>query len=194
MAVQNLTPEQVFQVDSGVLAILSGVSVPMETVENGTVAVRSSALSSPIGAEAAFICESLPESIQAIPLLGIRDRSALRSPSVLVSPTLVSPLPERTLEQRFREQADKWARETKHLSSPTQMMMHPSYQAILGMALENKREILRLLILDLQQHRNEWFWALSYLTQENPIKATDAGKMDRMIAAWVNWGRENHII
>jgi hypothetical protein len=107
---------------------------------------------------------------------------------------LVAEVVEISLAERFRTQADKWARETQHLSSPAQMMAHPSYQAILGMAQEDKREIIRLLLLDLQQNRNEWFWALSYLTQDNPIKPSDAGKMDRMISAWLNWGRKNHFI
>jgi hypothetical protein len=101
---------------------------------------------------------------------------------------------EISLAERFRTQADKWARETQHLSSPTQMMAHPSYQAILGMAMENKREIIRLLLLDLQRNRSKWFWALSYLTQDNPITPSDAGKMDKMISAWVNWGRERDFI
>ena len=99
-----------------------------------------------------------------------------------------------SLAERFRTQADKWARETQHLSSPAQMMAHPSYQAILGMAQENKREVIRLLLLDLLQNRNEWFWALSYLTQDNPIKPSDVGKIDRMISAWLNWGRKNEFI
>src|SRR5207249_10087554 len=47
-------------------------------------------------------------------------------------------LAEAQLEKRFREQADKWERETQHLSSPTQRIMHPSYQAILGMGQEHK--------------------------------------------------------
>lgn len=98
------------------------------------------------------------------------------------------------LAKRFHKQAEKWARETEHLSSPTQMMAHPSYQAILGMALEDKREIIRLMILNLKHNRNEWFWALSYLTQDNPIRQSDAGKMDKMISAWVNWGREHNLI
>ena len=93
-----------------------------------------------------------------------------------------------SLAERFRTQADKWARETQHLSSPSQMMAHPSYQAILGMAQENKREIIRLLLLDLQKNRRKWFWALSYLTQDNPITPSDAGRIDKMISAWVNWG------
>jgi len=101
---------------------------------------------------------------------------------------------EQSIEERFKEQAAKWRSETMHLSSPTQMMMHPSYQAILGMALEDKPRVIRLLLHDLQQNRSEWFWALSYLTQDNPIKPEDAGRMDRMIAAWVGWGQERHLI
>jgi hypothetical protein len=101
---------------------------------------------------------------------------------------------ERTLEERFREQSDKWAQETQHLSSPIQRMAHPSYQAIMGMAQENKQEVIRLLILDLQERRRAWFWALSYLAQTNPISPKDAGKMDKMIEAWVKWGKTEGVI
>jgi hypothetical protein len=93
------------------------------------------------------------------------------------------------LEQRFREQADKWQRETQHLSSPTQRMMHPSYQAILGMGQHNARKVVALMIRDMQQNQRAWFWALSYLAQDNPISQSDAGKTDKMIKAWVNWGK-----
>ena len=95
-----------------------------------------------------------------------------------------------SLEQRFREQAEQWGHETGHLSSPFQRMLHPSYQAILGMAQENKEPVIRLLLDDMQKTRRPWFLALSFLTQENPIKQADAGKIDRMIAAWVEWGKK----
>ena len=97
---------------------------------------------------------------------------------------------ECSLEQRFREQADKWERETQLLSSPTQRIMHPSYQAILGMG----REVIPLLLRDMQQNRRPWFWALSYLTHENPINPKDAGRMDKMIEAWVKWTREKGLL
>lgn len=115
----------------------------------------------------------------------VRDES--RTTDVLDSPTVAA---EGSLEQRFREQADKWERETQHLSSPTQKMMHPSYQAILGMG----RWIVPILLRDLQQNRRAWFGALSYLTHENPINAKDAGKMDKMIDAWVNWGKLKRLL
>jgi hypothetical protein len=92
-----------------------------------------------------------------------------------------------TLEQRFLDQAQQWEDETGHLSSPSQRMVHPSYQAIIGMAQAHKDEMIRLMIKDMKESRRHWFWALSYLTQDNPIKPEDAGRIDRMIDAWVRW-------
>lgn len=112
------------------------------------------------------------------PLHGLRTHAASVSQVVADS-----------LEVRFRKQADKWRNETGHLSSPSQMIMHPSYQAILGMALDNKQEIVRLMLHDLQENRTPWFWALSYLTQDNPIQRSEVGKLDKMIKAWVDWGK-----
>ncbi|MSV28292.1 MAG: hypothetical protein EXQ52_06050 [Bryobacterales bacterium] len=99
-----------------------------------------------------------------------------------------------SLEKRFFQQADKWQRETGHLSSPTQRMMHPSYQAILGMGIDNEHEIVVLLIRDMQQRGRPWFGALSYITKENPINRADAGEMDKMINSWVKWGKSRGLL
>jgi hypothetical protein len=99
-----------------------------------------------------------------------------------------------TLEQRFHEQSDKWRQETEHLSSPAQIMMHPSYQAILGMAKGREQEMIRLMLHDLRENRTPWFWALSYLTQQNPIERSAAGKLDKMIKAWIDWGKTKGIL
>jgi hypothetical protein len=102
-----------------------------------------------------------------------------------------------TLAQRFQEEAAKWDRETAHLSSPLQKMMHPSYQAILGMSSdspESKREVIGFMLRDLKANRRDWFLALSYLTQQNPIRPADAGKTSKMIASWVTWGEVQGIL
>lgn len=95
-----------------------------------------------------------------------------------------------TLEQQFNEQAKKWDTETAHLSSPMQRFSHPSYTAILGMAQIDREKVIDLLLRDMKANRREWFWALSYLTHENPITPQDSGKLDRMIDAWVRWGKQ----
>jgi len=99
---------------------------------------------------------------------------------------------EASLEQRFIEQADKWENETKYISSVTKRVMHPSYQAILGMGRDPG--IVPILLRDLQKNRRPWFTALSYITQHNPINPQDAGKMDKMISAWVNWGKDKGLL
>jgi hypothetical protein len=101
---------------------------------------------------------------------------------------------ERPLHERFKEQADRWQLETQHLSSPLQRMMHPSYQAILGMAAERKQDIIRLMLRDLKSNGRDWTLALSYLTQVNPISAKDYGRTDKLMTAWLAWGTDQKII
>jgi hypothetical protein len=103
----------------------------------------------------------------------------------------------RELDRRLRQQAERWDRETAHLSSPLQRMMHPSYQAILGMSAEsaqNRRQVIRFLLSDLRQNGRDWLLALSYLTHENPINPKDSGKTDKMIRSWVKWGEEQGLL
>lgn len=97
---------------------------------------------------------------------------------------------ESSLEERFLEYADKWERETGYLSSVTKRAMHPTYQAIIGMG----GDVVPLLLRDLQKHRRDWFWALTAITQANPISQENAGKVDQMVAAWVNWGKEKGLL
>lgn len=94
------------------------------------------------------------------------------------------------LQQRFQELAERWQDEAGSLSSVTKRVMHPSYQAIVGMG----RDVVPILLHDLQHHRRDWFWALSAITQENPIDPADAGKVDKMISAWVNWGKKKGLL
>jgi hypothetical protein len=94
------------------------------------------------------------------------------------------------LEQRFREQADKWQREAGYFSSVTKRAMHPSYQTIIGMG----RDVVPLLLRDLQLNGRDWFWALSAITEENPVNPADAGKLEKMTAAWVAWGRRKRLL
>lgn len=102
-----------------------------------------------------------------------------------------------TLEQKFQEQSETWRRETSHLSSPLQKMSHPSYQAIMGMAgesPENKLQVIRLMLLDLFRDRSDWYLALSYLTQQNPIHQRDYGRPSKMAESWVNWGKSQGLL
>ncbi|MCB9385971.1 MAG: hypothetical protein H6509_15280 [Bryobacterales bacterium] len=94
---------------------------------------------------------------------------------------------------KLHEHAERWGAETKHISSPSLTMEHPSYQAVLGMAQDDKKQVIRFLLSDMQKNERPWFWALSYLTGDNPIKREDAGQLDKMIESWVRWSKKEGI-
>jgi len=94
------------------------------------------------------------------------------------------------VEQRFHQLAEQWEQETGSLSSQTKKIMNRHYQAIVGMG----PQIIPALLRDIQDNRRDWFWALSAITQENPINRADAGNVDKMAAAWVTWGRKKGIL
>jgi hypothetical protein len=114
--------------------------------------------------------------------------TATRKPCKTGSATVVEIAPP--LEQRFRALADKWQRETGHMSVTIKRVMHPSYQDIMAMG----PQVVPLLLRDLVQTRRDWFWALHHLTQADPIEASGAKTKDAMIAAWEAWGRGRGIL
>ena len=89
------------------------------------------------------------------------------------------------LEDRFRRYADKWDRDTSFMSATPMRVMHESYQSIMSMG----PEIVPILLRDLQKSRRHWFWALRHLTGENPVPESAKGQTDKMIAAWIDWGK-----
>lgn len=120
-----------------------------------------------------------------------------RIDNVAVWQITAAPVKAKNIEAEFSELAGAWDRETAHLSSPLQKMMHPSYHAILGISAEspgNKRQIIRLLLQDLKTNRRDWFLMLSYLTQQNPIDPRDSGKTSKMIASWLTWGEKQGLL
>lgn len=91
----------------------------------------------------------------------------------------------KTIEQRFREEAEKWDRETSFISSTPKKVLHESYQKIMAMG----PDVVPFILRDLQQTHRSWFWALRHLTQANPVSPEDQGNIAKMVAAWVAWGK-----
>jgi hypothetical protein len=88
---------------------------------------------------------------------------------------------------RFRRLADRWRRETGHLSSLDDMCMHPAYQHIIGMGTD----ALPLIFEELAQRPDHWFWALNAITEEDPIPPPARGNVPAMTDAWLKWGEEH---
>ena len=88
---------------------------------------------------------------------------------------------------RFSNLEKEWKESTPMLSSVTEIVMHPSYQQIIGMGVT----AIPLIFLSMRRELDHWFWALSAITGENPVDIEHRGKMKEMTNAWLEWGQKN---
>jgi hypothetical protein len=104
---------------------------------------------------------------------------------------------EKALEAKFRKLAEEWYVETMPLSSYLEKILHPSYQRILTLG----PKVVPLIMAELRDMPNDWFWALRVLTEVDPVEAGEAGNMRAMANAWLrwweqdglSWRQENHV-
>src|SRR5438105_538895 len=88
----------------------------------------------------------------------------------------------------FRDLTQEWKRETRGISSVSEIFMHPAYQLIIGMGERALPDILH----DLQQNGGEWFHALHSIVGRDIAAGTKTVSDAR--AAWIQWGYENNKI
>jgi hypothetical protein len=100
---------------------------------------------------------------------------------------------DETLEKLFREHSERWKEDTRHLSSTTKMISHPSYLRIIGLASKSHGHGLeRLLLQELQSEPDHWFAALTAISGEDPVQPKH--DFDEAVSAWLEWGRKKGII
>ncbi len=112
-------------------------------------------------------------------------------PTAFIRERLLSVAVSRTTEplfsRRFQTLAAQWKQETRHLSLTSDIVLNTAYQQIVGMGMP----AVPLLLRELQEQPDHWFWALRSITGENPITPDDRGRLPKMAEAWLQWGR-NH--
>lgn len=82
---------------------------------------------------------------------------------------------------QFDRLVKEWRRETAHISSVAKTSMHPAYQTIIGMG----KEALPFIFEELERRGGHWFWALRFITQEDP--ASGCSDLESAKAAWLSW-------
>lgn len=92
-----------------------------------------------------------------------------------------------TIEERFQTLASAWKAERTPTSLMTEMAVHPAYQQIIGLGMA----AVPLLLRELQERPDHWFWALKSITGQDPVPVEDRGRMDRMTEHWLAWGQEH---
>jgi len=89
----------------------------------------------------------------------------------------------------FQALVEAWRQEVQFLSSVTEMSLHPAYQRIIGMGAS----VLPLLLRELENRPDHWFWALTAITGVDPVQPADRGKIEKMSEAWLKWGKEQEL-
>lgn len=92
--------------------------------------------------------------------------------------------------ERFETLSNQWRRDTQFLSSPTDIAMHPAYQAIIGMGAD----ALPLILQELENHSGYWYWALKAIANEDPVPPKHRGSVKQMRKAWLQWGRAKGLL
>lgn len=94
------------------------------------------------------------------------------------------------LEAEFKVLSDQWRRETRMLSSDSDIAASFAYHQIIGMG----EKALPLIFREMQERGGRWFWALRAITRQNPVRPEDRGNVRSMTQAWLEWGRQHNYV
>jgi hypothetical protein len=92
------------------------------------------------------------------------------------------------LREVFRELADEWIVETGDSSLIRKRITHPAYFKIIGLG----PDAVPLLLRELEQNPDYWFWALHCITRTNPVRPQ--ATFDETVQDWLTWGRAEGLI
>jgi hypothetical protein len=92
------------------------------------------------------------------------------------------------LRPEFNHLVEQWRKDTRFSSSADEKILHPAYQSIIAMG----KAAVPLMLEELQNGRGHLFWALRYMTGENPCPESDNANDAR--EAWLAWGRRKGLL
>jgi hypothetical protein len=95
------------------------------------------------------------------------------------------------LERRFKRLVSQWKEDRNELSSNhMEWAMSENYQKIIAIG----PEAIPLVLRELRHAPDHWFWALSTLTDADPVKSEHRGIFPEMVKDWLSWGTANGFI
>lgn len=94
------------------------------------------------------------------------------------------------IKDLFEDLKNEWKSKSRYMSNSAQMATVWEYQQIIGLG----PQVVPFILAELQRETDHWFWALEAIAGVNPVKLEDAGNVDRMAAAWSEWGQREGLI
>ena len=98
--------------------------------------------------------------------------------------------PAESAEQKLRRLEALWLTDTEFLSDARRIIDHPAFRQIVLLG----REVVPVLLRDLQAKPSLLVWALPEMTGANPVPPADAGNIRKMSDAWVRLGQAQGIL
>jgi len=95
-----------------------------------------------------------------------------------------------SLGDRFQILVENWKRNSRFLSSTTDMARLGSYQQIIQIG----PEAIPLILRELEREPDYWFIALEQISGENPVPNEMRGRLPLMADVWLRWGRERNLL
>jgi hypothetical protein len=87
------------------------------------------------------------------------------------------------LKQRFLYLAAEWKNGTQFISSSDERILHPAYQSIIALG----PSAVPFVLEELQSNHGHWFWALHFMSGENPVP--EGANISQARTAWLEWGK-----
>lgn len=91
---------------------------------------------------------------------------------------------------KFQFLTQEWKSATAHLSSTTEISLHPAYQRIIGMG----ETAVPFILQEMSDSPDHWFWALKAITGDSPVPAEHRGRIELMTEDWLVWGKSKGYI
>lgn len=98
----------------------------------------------------------------------------------------IAPVSREPVYMKFAGLSQTWKEERGPTSSFTDLVMHPSYQRIIGLG----PAVVPSILAELAASPDHWAWALTAITGVNPVGDDIAGDLPAMSAAWLDWGSQ----
>jgi hypothetical protein len=95
---------------------------------------------------------------------------------------------EDNIALKFQQLSAEVEEDCMFVSSPSQIIIHPSYQKIIGMG----KKAVPFLIRKLNDSPTFWFWALQAIVDINPVPKSDKGNIAEMVNRWEKWFHDNY--
>jgi GAF domain-containing protein len=113
----------------------------------------------------------------------LQDQLLNKNPTGLSNSKSIDQVNSKSIDQEFYDLAIAWKQETKSLPILRDKFQNRYYRQIIALG----NQAVPLLIKELQEKPDHWFYALESILGISPVKDEDRGDISCMVESWIEW-------